>query len=373
MKGSILMFFKKGVVLLAALALVLSLAGCSSQTITQVSLPETIQLEVGDSQALIPEYQGKEGTAQEDLTKVAQELVLTWTSDNQEVATVAEDGTVTALASGEALVTLSALDGELTAQCQVTVKEPIPQISANLVTSGDTVEGKTILESSNLEIPQDVVFEELTWKSSDEKVATVDEAGLVTPVGPGSCIITVSGLLDSGDEWAVECNITVKDTVEAFEEDSSESEAAPVVLNAPAQDSGSKTSEASGSSSSGSGKTTASAGSSGTSSSNGTASNPAPAPTPAPQPAQPTPAPQPEVGPTCGTCGLPLWGGPVGNCQFGGNHPAYVAPPEGNIESGTTVEGGGSYDGNGANATPEEEIIPPEPQSVEESVVIEAQ
>ena len=363
------MFFKKGVVLLAALALVLSLAGCSSQTITQVSLPETIQLEVGDSQALIPEYQGKEGTAQEDLTKAAQELVLTWTSDNQEVATVAEDGTVTALTSGEALVTVSALDGELTAQCQVTVKEPIPQISANLVTSGDTVEGKTILESSNLEIPQDVVFEELTWKSSDEKVATVDEAGLVTRVGPGNCIITVSGLLDSGDEWAVECNITVKDTVEAFEEDSSESEAAPVVLNAPAQDSGSKTSEASGSSSSGSGKTTASAGSSGTSANNGTASNPAPAPTPAPQPAQPTPAPQPEVGPTCGTCGLPLWGGVVGNCLFGGNHPVMPDAPEGEFDGSQIIQGGGSYDGNGANSETVERPAPSE----EEPVFVESQ
>mgnify|MGYP003294177118 FL=1 len=47
---------------------------------------------------------------------------VTWTSDNDAVATVA-DGVVTAVAEGTATITVTTVDGEFTATCVVTVTE----------------------------------------------------------------------------------------------------------------------------------------------------------------------------------------------------------------------------------------------------------
>ena len=45
---------------------------------------------------------------------------------------------------------------------------------------------------------------DLTWTSSDESVATVDQAGLVTAVAPGSATITVS----AGESVTASCTVT---------------------------------------------------------------------------------------------------------------------------------------------------------------------
>ena len=57
-----------------------------------------------------------------------------------------------------------------------------PQRSA-LLESGDTLQ---------LDVPEKLMSEEVTFKSSDEKVVTVDATGLVTAVGKGMAFVTVS-------------------------------------------------------------------------------------------------------------------------------------------------------------------------------------
>ena len=47
-----------------------------------------------------------------------------WASSDESIATVTEDGLVTAVSKGQAVITVTTKDGGYTAQCEVTVKEP---------------------------------------------------------------------------------------------------------------------------------------------------------------------------------------------------------------------------------------------------------
>lgn len=60
---------------------------------------------------------------------------VTWVSDDEDVATVDDNGVVTAVALGEATITVTTNDGSKTATCEVTVIEPVFSVKA-----GTTVE-----------------------------------------------------------------------------------------------------------------------------------------------------------------------------------------------------------------------------------------
>ena len=57
--------------------------------------------------------------------------------------------------------------------------------------------------------PANATNKTVTWKSSDETVATVDKNGNVTAVGPGTCTITVT----SGNGKTDACTVTVSEPV----------------------------------------------------------------------------------------------------------------------------------------------------------------
>lgn len=58
----------------------------------------------------------------------AQNKNVKWTSSNENIATVNEEGIITAVAEGEAKITVTTLDGNYTAECNVTVKKHLTQI-----------------------------------------------------------------------------------------------------------------------------------------------------------------------------------------------------------------------------------------------------
>lgn len=117
-----------------------------------------------------------------DLTLVAKasgEKEITWTSSDETVATV-ENGKVTAKKAGE--VTITATYGTATDDVKLTVVDFV-DISATETT---VIAGKT-LQLTVVEKTGDI-----TWKSSDDKIATVDETGLVTAVTGGAVKITAT-------------------------------------------------------------------------------------------------------------------------------------------------------------------------------------
>ena len=137
----------------------------------------------------------------------ADNLGLTWTSDNEEVATVDENGLVTAVSVGEANITATAVDGSgVTATCKVTV-------TPKLVTSVILDESELTIEKNFTEqltatvAPDDADNLSLTWTSDNEEVATVDENGLVTAVGEGTATITATA--NDGSGVSASCVVTV--------------------------------------------------------------------------------------------------------------------------------------------------------------------
>ena len=85
--------------------------------VTSVQIaPETAELEVGETLTLTVTV----------LPENATDKTVTWSTDNASVATVAEDGTVTAVAQGTATITAAA--GEAKASCAITVTPPIQEV-----------------------------------------------------------------------------------------------------------------------------------------------------------------------------------------------------------------------------------------------------
>lgn len=129
-------------------------------------------------------------TAPEELTDRA----VVWTSSNEAVARVSQEGCIEALKTGTAIVSVTpAIGFGATASVSINVvPELIPAISLTLV---NPREGETIYESDRVQLtpellPADRTYSYLTWQSSDESKATVDKDGLVTLVAPGEVTIS---------------------------------------------------------------------------------------------------------------------------------------------------------------------------------------
>lgn len=130
-----------------------------------------------------------------------------WESSNNAVAAV-NGGVVTARSAGTAVITASLENGE-TASCSVSVADKeITEIT--LSASGVRIEtGKTIQLTASYE-PADASRVSLSWESSDESVASVDEDGYVTGIGEGVAEIICKS--DNGVE--VSCTVSVSEEIQ---------------------------------------------------------------------------------------------------------------------------------------------------------------
>ncbi len=119
--------------------------------------------------------------------------LVTWSSSDESVATVDASGKVTAVSEGTATITASSVAGEESATCEVTVTAPeVPVTGVTLDTNEVSVdENKTVTLKATIS-PDNSTIRTVTWTSSDEGVATVDENGVVTGVSEGSATITAS-------------------------------------------------------------------------------------------------------------------------------------------------------------------------------------
>ena len=116
---------------------------------------------------------------------------VTWDSSNKEVATVDENGVVTGLKAGDATITVKTEDGGKTAECKIKVTEKTVAVTG--VTIDDTA---TVKETEKVTLtatisPETATNKNVTWESSNEEVATV-ENGVVTGVKAGTATITVT-------------------------------------------------------------------------------------------------------------------------------------------------------------------------------------
>lgn len=197
---------KKKIIVLAATAIIMAvaLAGCGVK-ITNIAVPERATMEKGesitlpvvygtdDAPAVTPETAatGESAETDEKLAKAASKLTVEWTSSDESVATVDATGMVVAVSAGEADITASVTDSEMSAVCKVTVK-----VAAKDITVPDSLDVKlndcneTSIEATVS--PADATDVEVKYASTDEAVATVDKDGKVQILQPGECDIATT-------------------------------------------------------------------------------------------------------------------------------------------------------------------------------------
>lgn len=147
--------------------------------VTGIVLSETsLQLNRGDKHTLKATIQPGN----------ASDKTIQWSSSNSSVASVDQDGIVTAVGAGSA--TIKASSGSLSVSCTVDVNVPVTSISLNVILL--TLEKGNFALLTATVSPDDAVDKTVQWSSDNPAVATVDQNGKVTAVDDGKAKITAS-------------------------------------------------------------------------------------------------------------------------------------------------------------------------------------
>jgi hypothetical protein len=206
------------------IALFLTAASClSCQEWTEISTPSSQEIEIELSAM---ELTLKTGMTASLTARIhpwnAAETAIEWASSDPAVASVDQNGTVTALTIGEAEI--SATCGNVRQSCKLTV------VTSTIYTTEIRFNYTTIsLKEGEAKTLQAFLTpynstEGTTWSTEDPSIATVDETGKITGVKSGITTITVTSgsqsesraLLVHGDLWLKQTDALIKPV--SFEE-----------------------------------------------------------------------------------------------------------------------------------------------------------
>lgn len=115
---------------------------------------------------------------------------VSWSSSNTKVAKVDSNGNVTAVGAGTATITVKTKMWSKTASCNVKVVNLVPVSKVNIFNDYTSL---IVGKKQQLEVtvsPSNATNKKVVWKSSNNKVATVDSYGNVKAVGKGTARIT---------------------------------------------------------------------------------------------------------------------------------------------------------------------------------------
>ena len=141
----------------------------------------------------------------------ADDKSVTWSSNNEEICTVEQDGKVTAVEAGTTTIVAMSNDSGMLATCKVIVTQPVTGIKLNSSYQEMWVGSKyAIIPTVE---PIDAENKNVTYFSSDSSVASVDEYGVVTALKGGNTIIEVTT-----EEYhlTATCTIVVKEYVSSI-------------------------------------------------------------------------------------------------------------------------------------------------------------
>lgn len=130
---------------------------------------------------------------------------VTYKSSKSSVASVDENGLITAKKPGETTITVTADKTSVT--CKVKVKQPTVKISRTAVSLYRKETVRLSVQSTSKSTPK--------WKTNKKSVAAVDSDGTVTAVKNGTAIITVTV-----DGVSKTCEVTVRKPTITFGKDS---------------------------------------------------------------------------------------------------------------------------------------------------------
>lgn len=119
--------------------------------------------------------------------------VLKWSSSNLNVASVSSTGVLLGKREGIAMVTVLDAASKVSGKLQFKVTKKIVQVQSIIATlpKMTMTPGKTVKAKISI-LPANATNKSLSWESSDENVATVDEYGNITAVDAGEAVIYVT-------------------------------------------------------------------------------------------------------------------------------------------------------------------------------------
>jgi len=170
--------------------------------------PSEMRVPIEDSETIISitAYYDNETEAEIELDSDD----VSYSSDDEDIATVSELGVVTGVAEGEAIITVTYTEGAIikTATIDVTVPPALTAISVQpefMVLLEGNSQPITSITASYDGAPNALIeLSSATYSSDPTGIVTIDASGVVTGVAEGATIITVT---------YIEGAITMKDTV----------------------------------------------------------------------------------------------------------------------------------------------------------------
>ena len=147
--------------------------------IDSVSLtPSALKLAPGESGTLTANI----------LPSNATDTTFAWTSSNETIATIDQLGIVTAITAGETTITAVSNEGGIEAVASVTVATPVTGLTINPQSKEINI-GSTAIFTASIS-PSNATDTTVTWTSSNETIATIDQSGIVTALAVGETTIT---------------------------------------------------------------------------------------------------------------------------------------------------------------------------------------
>lgn len=170
------------------------------QAVTGLSITEKkVTIDVGDKISLVTKF----------IPETASNTKVTWTSSDDDIATVNQYGEVVGQHGGVAVIECMTDDGGYNAYSIVTVDEKVTDLVIDpeeyILGKGKTYKLTATISNTTAS------HKEVEWYSSDEDIVTVDQNGKIRGINNGTAIITAYAL--DGSDAEATCEVTVVNQV----------------------------------------------------------------------------------------------------------------------------------------------------------------
>ncbi|MFQ9515569.1 MAG: polysaccharide deacetylase family protein [Eubacterium sp.] len=160
---------------------------------------------------------GKKGVLSADIQygsfKDLQNETVVWSSKNTDIATVSKNGIIKAVNIGKTYIICSSQSGLVKARCKVVVREPYNSVKSIKLdktqirlNKGDK---RTLTPTITYGSKKTYTAEPVSWKSSNNKIATVNKKGVVKGKSNGTTYVTIKSNFTNK---SVKCKVIVQKT-----------------------------------------------------------------------------------------------------------------------------------------------------------------
>ncbi len=179
-------------------ALILAVAACTASDVTDT--PTVAQVDVTPPSATVEA--GRTLVLLARPTDAAGQLItsraITWSSNNQQIATVSSAGVVSARSAGQVRIAASAAGQSAVAIITVTERE-VASVQVTPVAVSVRVNRTTPLLARALDADGGILADRpIIWTTSNAAVATINAQGVISAVAPGAATITATSAGRSG-------------------------------------------------------------------------------------------------------------------------------------------------------------------------------